>query len=125
IREINEAFTTLAGERPDALLVGIDPFFNGRRVQLVHLATRHALPASYPARDFAEAGGLMSYGGNIVDAWRQVSSYTARLLPGAKPGTVQVVQSRRLEVVVKAQPARMLGLNVPEALPATADEVIE
>jgi len=125
IREINEAFALLARERPDALLVGIDPFFNGRRVQLVHLATRHALPASYPARDFAEAGGLMSYGANIVDAWRQVGSYTARLLQGAKPGDLPVVQSSKLELVINAQAATMLGLNVPQALLATADEVIE
>jgi putative tryptophan/tyrosine transport system substrate-binding protein len=125
IREINEAFTTLARERPDALLVSIDPFFNGRRVQLVHLATRHGLPASYPARDFVEAGGLMSYGANIVDAWRQVGSYTGRLLQGAKPGDLPVVQSSKLELVVNAQTATMLGLNVPQSLLATADEVIE
>ena len=125
IREINEAFTTLARERPDALLVGIDPFFNGRRVQLVHLATRHGLPASYPARDFVEAGGLMSYGANIVDAWRQVGSYAGRLLQGAKPGDLPVVQSSKLELVVNAQTATMLGLTVPQSLLATADEVIE
>jgi len=125
IREINEAFTTLARERPDALLVGIDPFFNGRRVQLVHLATRHGLPASYPARDFVEAGGLMSYGANIVDAWRQVGSYAGRLLQGAKPGDLPVVQSSKLELVVNAQTATMLGPTVPQSLLATADEVIE
>src|SRR5262245_19797379 len=125
IREVNEALTTLRRQAPDALLVGIDPFFNGRRVQLVHLATRHALPASYPARDYAEAGGLMSYGANIVDAWRQVGSYAARLLQGAKPGDLPVVQSSKLELVVNAQTATMLGLNVPQALLVAADEVIE
>jgi hypothetical protein len=125
IREINAAFATLARERPDALLVGIDPFFNGRRVQLVHLATRHALPASYPARNFAEAGGLMSYGANIVDAWREVGSYTGRLLRGAKPGDLPVVQSSKTELVVNAQTATMLGLNVPQALLSIANEVIE
>ena len=80
IREINTAFATLVRERLDALFVGIDPFFNSRRTQLVNLATRHALPASYPARDFAEAGGLMSYGANIADAWRQVGSMPAASL---------------------------------------------
>jgi putative ABC transport system substrate-binding protein len=125
IREINEAFATLARERPDALFVGIDPFFNSRRTQLVHLATRHALPASYPARDFAEAGGLMSYGANIVDAWRQVGSYAARILQGAKPADLPVVQSNKLELVINAQTATMLGLEVPPQLLARADEVIE
>src|SRR5262245_32580332 len=84
-REIDAAFATLGQDRPDALLVGIDPFFNSRRVQLVHLATLHKMPASYPARDFAEAGGLMSYGADIRDAWRQVGVYTGRILQGAKP----------------------------------------
>jgi len=125
IREINEAFATLARERPDALFVGIDPFFNSGRTQLVHLATRHALPASYPARDFAEAGGLMSYGANIVDAWRQVGSYAARILQGAKPADLPVVQSSKFELVINAQTATMLGLNVPPTLLARADEVIE
>jgi ABC-type uncharacterized transport system substrate-binding protein len=125
IREINAAFATFARERPDALFVGIDPFFNSRRTQLVHLATRHALPASYGARDFVEAGGLMSYGANIVDAWRQVGSYAARILQGAKPVDLPVVQSSKFELVINAQTATMLGLNVPQALLATADEVIE
>jgi putative ABC transport system substrate-binding protein len=112
-------------ERPDALFVGIDPFFNGRRVQLVNLATRHSLPASYPARDFAEAGGLMSYGANIADAWRQVGSYTGRILKGATPADLPVVQSSRLELVINAQTATMLDLTVPPQLLARADEVIE
>ena len=113
IREINAAFATFARERPDALFVGLDPFFNSRRVQLVNLATRHAVPASFPARDFAEAGGLMSYGANIADAWRQVGSYAGRILKGAKPADLPVVQSSKFELVINAQTATMLGLTVP------------
>jgi len=125
IREINAAFATFVREPSDALLVGIDPFFNSRRTQLVHLATRHALPASYPARDFAEAGGLMSYGANIADAWRQVGSYAGRILQGAKPADLPVVQSSKFELVINTQTATMLGLTVPQALLVAADEVIE
>ena len=85
IGEINAAFATFVRERPDALFVGQDPFFNSRRTQLVHLATRYAVPASYTARDFAEAGGLMSYGANIADAWRQAGSYAGHILKGPSP----------------------------------------
>jgi ABC-type uncharacterized transport system substrate-binding protein len=125
IREINAAFAAFARERPDALFVGIEPFFNGRRTQLVHLATRHAVPASYPARDFAEAGGLMSYGANIADVWRQVGSYAGLILKGAKPADLPVVQSSKFELVINTQTATMLGLDVPPMLLARADEVIE
>jgi putative ABC transport system substrate-binding protein len=125
IREINAAFATFVRERPDALFVGIDPFFNGRRVQLVNLATRHSLAASYPARDFAEAGGLMSYGANIADAWRQVGSYAGRILKGDTPADLPVVQSSKFELVINAQTATMLDLTVPPTLLARADEVIE
>ena len=124
-REINEAFATLVRDRPDAVLVGLDPFFNSRRIQLVQLATRYALPASYPVRDFAEAGGLMSYGANIADAWRQVGVYSGRILKGAKPSELPVVQSSKFELVINAETARMLGLDVPATLLARADEVIE
>ena len=124
-REINAAFGTFVRERPDALFVGLDPFFNSRRIQLVHLATRNAVPASYPAREFAEVGGLMSYGANIVDAWRQAGSYAGRILGGAKPTDLPVVQSSKFELVINAQTATMLGLTVPEKLLVAADEVIE
>jgi putative tryptophan/tyrosine transport system substrate-binding protein len=125
ISEINAAFATFVQERPDALFVGVDPFFNSRRTQLVHLATRHAVPASYQARDFAEAGGLMSYGANIADAWRQAGSYAGRIVKGAKPADLPVVQSSKFELVINAQTATMLGLTVPDKLLAVADDVIE
>jgi putative tryptophan/tyrosine transport system substrate-binding protein len=124
-REIDAAFATLVRERPDALFVGPDAFFTSRRVKLVHLATRHAVPATYAWRDFVEAGGLMSYGINIADAFRHVGVYTGRILKGAKPGDLPVVQSSKFELVINAETARMLGLTVPQSLLAIADEVIE
>jgi putative ABC transport system substrate-binding protein len=124
-REIDVAFATLGREQADALFVGIDPFFNSRRVQLVHLATLHKLPASYAARDFAEAGGLMSYGANITDAWRQVGVYTGRILKGAQPADLPVVQSDKFELFINTAIARMLGITVPPSLLARADGVIE
>jgi putative ABC transport system substrate-binding protein len=124
-REINAAFTTFVRERPDALFVGVDPFLNSRRVQLAHLATRYAIPATFPNRDFPEVGGLMSYGSNIADAYRQVGVYVSRILKGANPAELPVEQASKLELVINAETARMLGLTMPDKLLATADEVIE
>jgi putative ABC transport system substrate-binding protein len=123
--EINAAFATLARERPEALFVGPGFLFAGRRIQLAQLAAFHRLPATFPSRENAEAGGLMSYGSNVADAYRQVGVYTGRILKGSTPTDLPVVQSTKLELVINAQTARMLGLTVPPTLLATADEVIE
>ena len=124
-REIDAAFATFVRERPDAVFVGADSFFVSRRVQLTNLAVRHAVPAIYSARDFAEVGGLMSYGASLTDASRQMGVYTGRILKGAKPADLPVVQSTKFELVINAQTARMLGLTVPDKLLVAADEVIE
>jgi putative ABC transport system substrate-binding protein len=123
--EINAAFTRFVHWRPDALFVATDPFFTDRRVQLAHLASHHSIPAIYSGRQYAEVGGLMSYGSNLVDAWRQIGVYTGRILKGAKPADLPVVQASKFELVINAETARMLGLTVPSALLAIADEVIE
>jgi ABC-type uncharacterized transport system substrate-binding protein len=124
-REIEAAFATIARERPDAFFVGNAPFLNVRRVQLVQLMARHAIPATYPGREYAEVGGLMSYGSNIADAFRQAGVYCGNLLKGAKAADLPVAQSTKFELVINHPTARMLGLTVPDKLLATADEVIE
>jgi len=124
-REINSAFASLARERPDALFVGGDGFFLSRHVQMVNLASRYAVPATYAERPFAEAGGLMSYGTSVTDAWRQVGVYAGRVLKGAKPADLPVVQSSKFELVINAETARMLDLTIPSTLLSVADEVIE
>jgi putative tryptophan/tyrosine transport system substrate-binding protein len=124
-QEIDTAFATFARELPDALFVGNDGFFNSRRVQFVHQASHHRLPAIYTGREFSEIGGLMSYGTNIADAFRQAGVYAGRILKGAKPADLPVVQSSKFELVINHQTARMLGLTVPDKLLVAADEVIE
>ena len=125
IGEINLAFTTFVRERADALFVSPDPTFRARRVQLALLAAHHRLPATYSLRDYAEAGGLMSYGPSLTNAFRQVGAYVGRILKGEKPVDLPVVQSSKFELVISLQPARMLGLTVPQTLLSVADEVIE
>jgi putative ABC transport system substrate-binding protein len=124
-REIDAAFATFVRERPDAVFVSLDVFFISRRAQLVNLASRHALPATYPLREFAEVGGLMSYGTNIADTFRHIGVYAGRILKGAKPADLPVVQSTKFELVINAWSARILGLAVPPTLIAAADEIIE
>ena len=123
--EIDAAFETMGHERPDAVLVGPTGFLNGRCVQLAHLASFHRLPAIYGLRDFAEAGGLISYGSDIVDGFRQVGLYTGLILKGTKPADLPVVQANKFELVINAQTARMFGIAVPDKLLAVADDVIE
>jgi putative ABC transport system substrate-binding protein len=124
-REIDAAFEAMAREKADALFVGAFPFLNGRRVQLVQLAAFHRLPATYSQREIAEVGGLMSYGTNLADAYRQLGVYAGRILKGAKPADLPVMQSSKFELVINADTARMLGIEVPPMLLARADEVIE
>ena len=123
--EIDTAFETMSHERLDAVFVMASSFFNGRRLQLAQWAAFHRLPSSYGLREYVEAGGLMSYGTSVVDGFRQVGIYTGRILNGAKPADLPVVQSSKIELVINAQTARMLGITVPDKLLVAADDVIE
>ena len=124
-REIDAAFASLGRERADALFIVQDGFFNGRRLQFANMAARHAVPTVSASRDIPEVGGLMSYGTNVTDVFRQMGVYAGRILKGAKPADLPVEQSTKFELVINAQTARMLGLTVPATLLSVADEVIE
>ena len=124
-REIDAVFSAFGRERPDAVFVGQDSFYVDRRLQLANWASRHALPMTSGSHDICQVGGLMSYGVNIVDTYRQSGVYTGRILKGAKPTDLPVEQSTKFELVINAQTARIFGLEIPATLLARADQVIE
>ena len=123
--EIDTAFAELLRSRVDALMLGADPFFFGRRQQLVTLAGRYGIPAIYNAREYAEAGGLMSYGTSLKEVYQQLALYTGRILKGEKPSDLPVVRSTRFELVINVKTAQTLGIDIPPTLLARADDVIE
>jgi putative ABC transport system substrate-binding protein len=124
-REIDAAFASLARGRPDALFVAAGGFFSSRGVQIATLATRYRIPAAYAGREYVAAGGLMSYGTDTADMFRQVGVYTGNILKGAKPADLPVQQATKFEFVINLQTAKLLGIEVPETLLATADELMK
>jgi putative ABC transport system substrate-binding protein len=122
-REIEEAFTILVHERADALFVAPDSFFQSRRVQFTTLTTRHAIPAAYSSREYVEVGGLMSYGTDLAEAFRQVGVYTGQILKGANPADLPVMQSTKFEFVINLQTARALGIEVPNSIQLLAEVI--
>ena len=124
-REIDAAFVSLAQARTGALLVPADIFFNNRRERLIELAAHHGIPTMYPYHEFVVAGGLISYGTSLMDAYREVGLYTARILKGEKPADLPVIQATKLELIINLKTAKALGLQIPDRLLALADEVIE
>ena len=123
--EIDAAFEAMGRDPPDAVVVGASAFLNGRRVQLAQLAAFYRLPTIYGLRDFVEVGGLMSYGSDVIDSYRQAGRYVGRILKGTKPAELPIVKADKFELVINAHTARMLGLTVPSSLLSRADEIID
>ena len=123
--EIDDAFARIGQVKPDGLIIGADPLFNGLAAKVAHLALQFRIPSIYQFLEFAEAGGLVSYGGSITDAYRQVGFYSARILNGDKPSDLPVQQSTKLELIINLRTAKSLGISIPASLIARADEVIE